>query len=239
MIITNIPNSTSISVLNAKVDIQTKSTLVSCTCGDNLQEFVLHREGDTSKFFGFGISHKLDIVFIDLDRRLKEAPVEKGNTIKIALGSGDNFDYPYPTMYITELSRNEKTSNVTCVAYDALFKANMHKVSELNIDLNAGSLSWPKLAEMGERCAEILGLSGLELVGLDTNNTYEFNSFVHKANLDGSESLKELLDDIAEYTQTIYYINSQNKLTFKQLDKTGHPVLTVDKNMYFDLLLNN
>ena len=44
-----------------------------------------------------------------------------------------------------------------------------------------------------------------------------------------------MLDAIAEATQTIYYINNSNALTFKHLKKDADPVLTIRKDDYFTL----
>lgn len=231
MITTNIPNSTStISALNAKVDIYNGATLVAtCTCGENLQDFVLYREGDSSKFFGFGVSHKLDASFIDIYRGdpVKGLPaIEKGYTVKVALGSNNYFDYPYPTLYIVEVARNEKTNNITCVAYDLLAKASAHTVSELEINYPAN------ISTIASSCASLLGLSNVSFANIETSlTTQEFDEL----NFNGDEPVKVLLDAIAEFTQTIYYINNQNTLVFKRLDKTGDPVLVVDKEKYFEL----
>lgn len=225
MIITNIPTSTSISAINAKVDIQTESALVNCTCGDYLQDFVLHREGDTSKFFGFGVTHRVDANFIDVDRTL--AKMQKGNELNISIGDGTHWDSPYPRMYVTELARNERTNNITCVAYDSLFKANAITVSELNI-------AYPSsVSTIATACANLLGLP-LKWVGLNSSDISLVQEF-DTLNFNGDEPLRLLLDAIAEFTQTIYYINSQNKLVFKRLDKNGNAVLTVTKELYFEL----
>lgn len=228
MINTNIPTGTSISAVKSKVDVQTASALVTCTCGDYLQEFVLHREGDTSKFFGFGVSHKLDATFIDLDRKLTD--IKQGNTVNVALGDGTNFDYPYPTLYVTELARNEKSSNITCAAYDVLYKANFITVSELD-------LSYPiTVRSLIQKCANALGLSAAVTTSL--NASLLSISFAEALNLNGDEPLRTLLDALAEFTQSIYCIQRNNNtdcLVFKALSKNGDPVLTVTKEMYFEL----
>lgn len=229
MIATNIPSNPDeffISALKAKVDIQTDSALVTCTCAENLQDFVLYREGDTSKFFGFGVSHKLDATFIDLDLSLLEAKLEKGHTVSVALGDGTNFDYPYPTLYIAELARNEKTNVITCVAYDRLYKSTLHTVSELDIAYPAS------ISTLASKCASLLGLSNVSFMSVEESLTaQEFNEL----NFNGDEPVKVLLDAIAEFTQTIYYINNQNILVFKRLEKDTEPVVTVTKEMYFEL----
>lgn len=240
MITTNIPNSTSISALNAKVDVFTDSALVTCTCGDYLQDFVLHKEGDTSKFFGFGVSHKLDVSFIDLDRKLTN--IKKGNMVRVALGDGTNFDYPYPNLYITELARNEKTNNITCVAYDSLNKSNFIPVSQLKIG------SYPaKISDYAQAIVDALNIDGVRYIGNIDKDLFD-TKFAEPLNLSGDEPVRVLLDAIAEFTQTIYYmarerivneltgaIREYESLVFKGLSKDGDPVLTVDKEMYFEL----
>lgn len=55
------------------------------------------------------------------------------------------------------------------------------------------------------------------------------------ANYSGNETLQEALNDIAEATQTIYYINNKGTLYFKKLDIDGAPVAEIKKNMYISL----
>ena len=220
MITTNIPSSTSISAVRAKVDISNGSTLVSCTCSDYLQEFIVTREGDTSKFFGFGVAHKLTVSLIDTNRTLTVAP---GNIVEIKIGDGTNFDSPYPTFYIAEVSRDEKTNTIKFTAYDALYKANTTNVSAVNTDLD--------LTTIINMCAVNMGLEEAYW-----NNDEAFNiRFTDGANLVGDEPLKVLLNAVAEVTQTIYYVNNENKLIFKRLDKDGDPLFVVDKEKYFEL----
>ena len=222
MIQTNIPIGSSISAIKAKVDLFDGSTLVkTCTCKDFLQDFTLYREGDTSKFFGFGVSHKMSASFIDLDRTLN---VQKNNTLEISLGDGTYFDTPFPTMYVTEVEREEKSNTITCTVFDALYKASGHVISELNLEAPY------TLRDLVIRCAELIEL---ELVGVDDE---AFNlSYSEGANFAGDETIRAVLDAIAEVTQTIYFVNHDNKLVFKRLDKDGDPVLVVTKRMYYEL----
>lgn len=55
------------------------------------------------------------------------------------------------------------------------------------------------------------------------------------ANYEGTETLQEVLNDIAEATQTIYFINNSGTLYFKKLDIDGEPVATIDKEKYISL----
>jgi hypothetical protein len=54
-------------------------------------------------------------------------------------------------------------------------------------------------------------------------------------NYEGTETLQEVLNDIAGATQTIYYINNNGTLFFKKLDIDADPILDIEKKMYFSL----
>ena len=231
MITTRIPTSTSISAINAAVRIESNGAAVNCTCGDYLQDFTIHREGDSSKFFGFGISHKIDLNLIDLDRNIN---IAKGGKVRVKLGDGTYFDEPYPSMYISELTRNERTNNISCVAYDALYKANVITINEA-IEKYGTFYKYPlPVMTLASMCGNALGVGRVAWVNPDASlTTYEF---AEQPNFTGEEPLKVLLDAIAEFTNSIYYISSTDQLTFKRLAKDANPVLTVTKEMYFDLV---
>lgn len=55
------------------------------------------------------------------------------------------------------------------------------------------------------------------------------------ANFEGTETIREALDDIAEATQTIYYIDSDWNLVFKRLNQSGNADLEITKANYFTL----
>ncbi len=205
----------------AKVELYEGSTLVTtCTCSNYLQDFSLIREGDTSKFFGFGVVHKFVIKLIDLKRELN---IAKGNNVEIAIGDGTEFDYPFPTTFITEVERDEKTNDITVTTYDILQATNGLLVSEL------GLTAPYTLRDVVNAIATKLGVV---VIGID--DTFNL-SYSEGANFAGDETIREILNAIAEVTQTIYYINNENKLVFKRLDKTGAPVLTIGRGNYFEL----
>lgn len=221
MLQTIVPESSSISALKAVVGLYDGSTLLkTCTSSDYLQDFSLYREGDTGKFFGFGVSHKLLITFIDTDRTLA---IYKGNNIKIDLGDGEVFDRPFPTLYITEIEREEKSNNITCTAVDIIQAANGILATELEL------VAPYTLRDVVIKAAALLGL---EVTGMD--DTFDL-SFTEGANFLGNETLRDILNAIAEATQTIYYINNENKLVFKRLDRDGAPVFTIAKKDYYEL----
>lgn len=221
MLTSIVPESSSISAVRAKVDIYNGATLVkTCTCEDFLQDFSLYREGDTSKFFGFGVVHRIVITFLDTKRELN---INKGYHFNVDLGNGTIFDSPFASFYVAEVEREEKSNDLVCTAYDILQFTNNLLISEI-------TLTAPyTLRDVVNTIAEYLGI---EVLGLD--ETFDL-SFPEGANFAGDETLREILNDVAEATQTIYYMNNENKLVFKRLDKTGEPVLTVEKKDYYEL----
>lgn len=220
-------DNSSINAVKAKVELYNGSTLVkTCTCSDALQDFTVDRVEDNGKFFGFGICQKIKVMLIDLQRELS---IEKGHIIEAAFGDGTNFVYPYPTFYVDEVTRDEDTNALASVAYDALYGAGAHTVSEL-------ALTAPyTVREVATACASFWGLDGIEIVGVGADETCFDTSYEKGANFDGSETIRSVLNAIAEVTQTIYYINTNNKLVFKRLDVSGDPVHTITKDNYFSL----
>lgn len=226
MLNSNISNP-SMSAVKAKVDIYNNGILATtCTCGDVLENFTIDREGDTSKFFGFGICQKLSVNFIDLFRTLTADKLSTGFNIKVNFGDGEIFDKPYPDFYVEEIKRDEKSNTITCTAYDKLYSS----AERTFIDLSITSPYTVK--QLAEGCAELLGVS-LKIIGVDDasfDTLYEDGG-----NFAPEDTIRYVLNAIAEVTQTIYYLNADNELIFKRLDKDGSCVLTITKDDYFEL----
>lgn len=208
----------------ARVEIYKDSTLERiCTCNDVLRQFEVQRAG-INKFFGFGICQKLLTVLIDPD---EEINISTDNTIEVSFGVNNiDFIYPYPIFYVEDPERNASTGEITITAYDALYKAAEHRVSEL--DLAAPYT----IRTFLYRCAALLGMPIL-IPEDDTSFDLEFET---GANFSGDETIRQAMDSAAEVTQTIYFLDQDWNLTFIRLDKSGDPVYSVDKNEYADLI---
>ena len=127
----------------------------------------------------------------------------------------------YPTFYISEIHRDEKTNELSITAYDAIYPAAAHTVSELAVEKPYTT------AQFAAACATLLG------VGITGTDSFTV-SYENGANFDGTETIREALDYLAEATQTIYFINSAGTLCFKQLSKEGNAVLAISKDTYFE-----
>lgn len=209
----------------ARVELYEGSTLLDTYTYDGaLQSFSVERQGNQSRFFGYGICQKLTVKLRDKERLIN---IKKGQGLDIAIGVGSEYLYPCPVFFVDEIQRDENTNNLTITAYDIMYRANNHRVSEVVLPENYSILYFMSA------CAALLQIP-LRLEGIIDisilNTTYNGG-----ANFAGTESLREALDDIAEVTGMIYYIDHEWRLTFKKLDKSGAPVLTIDKSKYFTL----
>lgn len=186
-----------------------------------LKDFKIERVGEDGKFFGFGICQKLTVQLMD-QARLYD--IQKNQVLEISLGVDDDYTYPCPMFRIEEVSRNESNNDLTITAYDFLYKAGEHRVSELG-------LTSYTIRNFVQACASLLGVP----VKFDVDEPGFDLEFPKGANFEGSETIREALNGVADATQTIYFIDWDWRLTFKRLDKDAEPVLHIDKSKYFSL----
>ena len=206
----------------ARVELLDGSTILNTFTYDGaLQNLSIERTGDSSHFFGFGICQKLTLKLRDKERKIN---ITKGQYIDVAMGVGSDYCYPYPVFIVEEISRDENTNALTVTAYDAIYRANGYKVSDIELPLSYTIFGFAAAASY------LIGLP----IKADTTGLFA-TSYPNGANFDGTESVREALDDVAEATGTIYYINHNWELVFKSLDVSGNPVLTIDKSKYFTL----
>lgn len=213
-----------------KVELYQGSTLLQvCSCGDVLQDFTVERVGENGKFFGFGICQKTSINLIDMDRVIS---VSTANSFKNYFGDGENFYSPYPIFNVTEVNRDESTNTLSITAYDTLYKASTHTVAEINLEPN---YEYYCFLDVLKEITDFLGL-GYNAVRVIGDATL-FSTTVNKDNInfDGAESLRDVLNAIAEITHSIYYLDYQNRLTFKVIFANEAPSLTIDRDKYYML----
>ena len=190
------------------------------TYRDNLKSFNIERTGE-GKFFGFGICQRLNIHLVDKDRLIN---ITTGNAFKPYLSTAEDYISAFPTFYVTETHRDELTNELSTTAYDALYGLSEHFWSEVDI-----TPPYTLKGVVAAVCA-FMGCSW------DSNAIDSFNlEYAEGANLEGTETLREILNAVADATQTIYYLDSNNNLYFKRLDKDGTPVLTITKDDYITL----
>lgn len=186
------------------------------SANDRLISFDIERIGE-SRFFGYGVCQKANIKLIDRYRELDFTTADK---FKLYL---NNTDFA-PNFKVTEVHRDEITNELSITAYDALEQANAHTIAELTLPTSY------TIGEFAAACAEFLGCRAVY------EDFAEFAIYYDGgANFEGTETIREALNDVAEATQTIYFLNNNNEIVFKRLDMDGEPVATIDKESYFDL----
>lgn len=210
--------------INGRVELYNNSTLLKTfKHTDKLKSFTVERVAEEGKFFGFGVCQKLTVKLIDSERELN---ITTDHRLEAVLGTGCDYVYPFPLFKVSRVVRDELTNELSITAYDAIYEADKHTFSELNIKVPYTT------RDLAIACANLLGVPfgtvNIEDASFDT-------VYYNGVNLDGTETIREILNAIAESTQSIYYLNNEWQLTFKRLDNAGEAVYTVDQMRYFEL----
>ena len=195
------------------------------TNADKLISFKIEKTADETKFFGYGVCQKINLKLIDIDREL-DYPT--GTSIEIIYNVNGTGNIQAETkFYITEVHRDENTNQLSITGYDILYKMNDITVDTLTLPEDGYtvlSLAW-------------LVADSLNIWDIKHLNEYEESGLwlAQGANLDGTESFREVLDDIAEITQTIYFVDYYGRLSFIRPSVTDSPVFTITRDMYYKL----
>lgn len=224
-IYSNMNDSTTRKIIS-KVELYNGSTLLNTFKHDNnLQSVDISRLGAKGKFFGFGICQQATVNIVDRNREIN---IEKGQVLKVYFSAEEeNYIRICPSFYIHTVERDEITNALTVTAYDLVNEATLHEIREL------GLVAPYTIKNVVEQISSFLGLS----VNI-TDSAFD-TEYSEGANLSGDETLRSVLDSIAEVTQTIYFINHNEELVFKRLDKSGEADLVINKNAYFELKAKN
>lgn len=180
------------------------------------------RIGNESKFYGYGICQKVNIKVMDKWRQLNPTTSQH---LKILFGTDVGYTYFSPKLYITECHRDELTNELSITAYDIIYKMSANTVDELYLSANMNILWY---------AGEAAGHYGL-LVGVRGDETPFKTVYEEIANFDGTETLRELMDAVAEATQSIYYVNVDDEIIFKQLNRDGDALYTIEREQYFTM----
>lgn len=233
MIYDSLKPTPSMDTVKAKVELYMGSTLVeTCTCADTLQTFTVTRDGVDDKFFGFGISHALKIELIDIENSLN---LDNVDSVVIGYVDGENVWYPYPTFYSIKIERNETENAITLTGHDKIEDAAAHTVDELE---ELDGLDSYSMGDVAGACVSLLGLNGFKLgAGYTTGDAAMFSELLPRANLDGTETVRQLLNATAELAAAIYFINNENYLVFTCLARDYEEDFSITKDNYFELLV--
>ncbi|MBQ0099685.1 MAG: hypothetical protein KBS91_03975 [Firmicutes bacterium] len=106
--------------MKAKVEVYQSSTLVNTyTQDDNLVSLEIQRNGESGKFFGFGVSHRLNVKLSNFE---SEVDVSTANNLRVYIGvqlADNTVEYcGFPLFYVTEVHRDERKHIASITAYD-------------------------------------------------------------------------------------------------------------------------
>ena len=224
--ITNMLDS-SVRSIAAKVEFYTDSTLAyTFNSTDKLVDFSIERVAEEGKFFGYGYCQKVTVKLIDVNR---EVNITTAHSIKVSIGIENEYVQPFPTFYVQQVRRDENTNQLTIYGYDLIYPASTHTVAEL-------TLTTPyTIEDFADACRTLLNMASLSIQRVGETETCFDTEYIEGANFEGTESIREALNDVAEATQTIYFVNNADQLVFKRLDKNAAPDLTISKADYFTL----
>lgn len=217
--------------VTAKVELLNGSTLEikeTYLPTDKLQSVQVEKIPAMGIFFGYAICQKATVTIIDKDN---EVEANKGDKLKVYMGNNYGL-IGNPIFTVDTVSRDTVKKTVTITAFDTLYEASKHKQNELVVNYPI------TITEYAETIADFLGLS-VNWLGIVTELPYIVYDGDSMPNLSGTETLRSLLDSIAEATGTFCYINYDNELCFRQLnnyDLTDSESY-IEKKDYFSLTL--
>lgn len=213
-----------VRTIQGRVEVYQDSTLAYRLDSDGaLQSIKVERVGDNSKFFGYGVTHKLNFHLRDVGR---EIDIAAGSEAQVAFGVNYSFYKPFAPMFVTEVHRDEITNALSITAYDKLYKAS----GLLWIDY---ALAAPyTVKDVIYICANALGVPVAEEYLTDAPFSWNYEK---GGNFNTTDTILDVLVSIAEVTQTIYYLDRDDRLVFKLLDIDGDAKETITKDLYYTL----
>jgi hypothetical protein len=214
----------------AKAELYSGSALLNTFTYENeIKSISIDRVGENTKFFGFGICQRLNIHLIDIDRAIN---INTSNSLKIYFGSSeDSYISAFPTFFVSECRRDENTGELSITAYDMLYRATAINMQDALAAIGFGNTY--NVSEFIIAAADAIKTKGIKTENVDDLRPFQLQ-YDSGANFDGTENARECLNAAAEITQTIYFINNEDRLVFKRIGE-GVAGLEVSPADYFEL----
>lgn len=221
-------NNAPVRTINATVFIYNsdKTQVRTYTSANKIKSIEIQRTGEPNKFFGFGITHKLNLKLIDPNREINITT--------------DNFILPrinsvyYPYCFVTEVHRDENTNELSITAYDAIYFKSNYTVGDLGLvppyDL------YTFIVAAGYSNNNYWFIDGIDV---NTTNSLRELTYQEGANFNTDYKVREALTAAAEVLGCVYYMTfngTQHRMVFEPL---GTNEITIDKENYFTLKVSN
>ena len=212
--------------VKSRVEFYLDSTLENAfDQNDRLVSWSVERAGEDGKFFGYGIIQKCNVKLIDIN---KELDFSTDHFINIQCGFDDEYINCFPWFKISEVHRDENTNQLSITGYDILYQLNKMPITETLVAENGGI---QLIAD--DIMSELSHATGIAY-GINAPYTEYDYVFGEGGNYEGTENLREVLDDVAEVANCIYYLDADNVLTFKRLLNDAE-AYHISKSDYFEL----
>lgn len=211
----------------AKVEHYSGSTLLNTFYyNDYLQSIEVNRTCEENKLFGFIVSQKATIKIIDRDSLFTFAV---GDILKVYFDNGQGYISPFPSLYISEQPKRDTVKKeVTITAYDLItYAAPNYTVTDLD-------LSGYNILQFLNAVVDKIGADSVKFTNIDTTNTIYTYQYTEGANFNGSETLREALTALADATQTVIFMNYEDRLTLKKVSSTFVDIYTANDYFSFE-----
>jgi hypothetical protein len=217
--------------VKGKVELYKGSTLSGTFYStDLLSSIKIEKTPTHGNFFGYSICQKATVELLDKDGSID---IVKGDKIKPYIGAtSEGFATEYAdTCYfiVDEVVRDEVKKIVSVTAYDLLNEAKKHTQNELNITFPI------TIRNYADAVASILGTTIVWEIG--NKNFYNFYyTEAYQPNFEGTETLRDVLDALAQASGTVCFVKYDNTICFKRINLGV--VSTIQKRDYFSLKIS-
>lgn len=183
---------------------------------ETLSSFSIENSIPQGKYFGFVVTNKLQISLIE------KLELEKGTALQPYISTvGATESAALPIYYVDTVEIDDTNKTTTITAYDGLYKTKEMFMRDIEI-------TYPiSLSDFATTLGNLAGYA----VAADFTDV-DFTLEEATVNIDGSESVYDIFEDIAEVTGTICRCASGWTLEFKPLSRVRADI--IDKNNYFD-----
>lgn len=199
----------------------------------NLISWSVERVGEDTKFFGYGICQKCNVKVIDPEGLLDITTEHYLNIVPGVITGKDEYgnviDYTdaFPWFKVSEVHRDKTTNELSITGYDLLDQTTKLPIPE-DIVTNGTSVD----AIIEPACAALSEHSRLEISCECPFSDWDW-MLANGGNYEGTEKLRDALDDLAEVLNCIYYLDAGNTLRFVRLSNDAETHY-IDKSLYFD-----
>lgn len=228
---------------DAKVELYNGSTKAATFLPtDYIKSFEIQRTGN-GKFFGSVVSQRLNLKLMP-----NSYSISSGMYLYPYIGTESPVALvPFSKFKITEINKDEETGGLSITAYDVINASEkltiQPVIQKFKNEIEAGTRNLYNLNDVLNECAKEIGCESVEgyyTMSINGATTLLKRSiFAYTAdnpiNLDGTESIRDVLQWIADVGCLVMYIQNDGRLAYKRILQTNSAVKTITKDEYFNL----